>query len=259
MTAILLAVIGIICVIALEALRWRLAAVQREQKAFIAILSHQLRTHMTSIRWYANMFLSGDFGPLSIAALEAAQKIQTSAERTAQILTKFLEISQLERDDVVTSPTAVDIPAEVRKILSPLQALAQQKKITLDMPPDGSHLSVFIDPLLLHAIIDPVAQNAVVYTPEGGTVTVRVEAEDSYVVVRVADTGVGIAPKDRKRIFGKFFRGPGAALLSPDGNGLGLYLSRQILRKLGGTISFTSQEGRGTTFTLKFPRSSPKA
>ena len=105
----------------------------------------------------------------------------------------------------------------------------------------------------LHQVWLNIIGNAIKYTPKSGTVSVDVEAHDSVVRVRVADTGIGIAPEFHEKIFEKFFRVNDAAVEAEQGTGLGLAIAREIVRMHGGTIQVESTPGGGTTFTIELP------
>ena len=103
-------------------------------------------------------------------------------------------------------------------------------------------------------VVRNLLDNASNYTPEGGTITLTAESGADGVTVQVADTGVGIPPEEQDNIFNKFYRASNAVRVKSNGNGLGLFIAKSIVEHHGGTLTFTSREGEGTTFTFTIPR-----
>jgi len=232
----------------------KISAIDQERKSLLAVLSHQLRTHLTSISWYTDLLQEGEFGKLKISQLEAMDKINAGSDTAVRILDRILHVSQVERETIVLKPIAVDVNKEVGRVVREYKDQAIRKKDKIVYKKAKKRIVAQIDPLILHSILEVLLSNAVTYTPKGGTVTVTLKEEDKNIEIAVEDTGIGIPPYEQKHIFSKFYRGDQAKKESTKGNGLGLYLVKQLLDYIKGSIKFKSEEGEGTTFTVSIPR-----
>ena len=113
--------------------------------------------------------------------------------------------------------------------------------------------SCFTDPALLKETLSNLLSNAVKYSPDGGTISISVRKNTEKIAITVKDTGCGIPRKEQEKVFTKFFRAPNAMKIKTDGTGLGLYLVQSLVKLLGGSITFTSEENKGTVFTIVLP------
>jgi len=137
---------------------------------------------------------------------------------------------------------------------SELRSMAKDKKIGCRISIPDEECITSTDPILLHVVFQNLFSNAVKYTPEGGELSIGLEEGPSTIKISISDNGIGITSKDQKRMFEKLFRGDNATQIDTDGNGLGLYISKMIIDSLKGTITFSSEEGKGTTFTIELPK-----
>lgn len=232
----------------------RIEREERDQKAMIALLSHRLRTPLTSVKWHTELLLNQEFGKLQIAQLELLDKVNSGISDAITVLNKFLEVSRVERGELDVKAVAIDVEDAVERVIDTVIALTQKKEQIILFSRQEAHVILIMNPLIFHTIVEGVLSNAVTYTQNGGTITVTVKEEEKNVTISITDTGIGISEKDRKRIFTKFYRSERARMMSPNGNGLGLYLIRQILAERGGAIECVSQEGKGSTFSIRMPK-----
>ncbi len=224
-------------------------SIEKARSEFMSIASHQLRTPLTAIRWVLSSLKRENL-------LEKQAKLVKTAHETsvnmAMTIRRMLMISHLEEDGMNPEISQVDLLPVLEKIsrLHDAHRLRKGLKLIVECP---QNLSLRTDMQLLIEILENLLSNAYKYTPKGGTVNVRASQEGTLIRIDVADTGYGIPKEEQKRIPEKFFRASNIASPVEAGTGIGLYMVYNIVRLIGGKISFTSQENKGTTFTLLFP------
>lgn len=242
-----------------------LQEVARAKTEFIALASHQLRTPLTTINWYIEMLCAPDAGTLTDQQRAYCEEIARSSQRMVALVNALLNVSRIELGTLAMETEPTDIRAFARSVTADLQPTIAHKRLVIRASYDPAIPEIPADPKLLRIVVQNVVENAVRYTPAGGSVAIavavaragatvngQVVAVDS-VAMTVTDTGCGIPDSQRGKIFTKLFRADNARLLETDGNGLGLYLARAILDAVGGRIWFTSEEGKGSTFTVTLP------
>ncbi len=251
---VLLASLLLLVIILLrEEMRYRrLVEMERNKSAMLTMLSHQLRTPLTSGKWYLELLMKKEFGAVSVAQLEALHEVDAGVSNALNILNRFLERVRLERTDVTSHPVAVDLGKALQTACANFAHSASEKQVELRQKQNAGRIVAFTDPLLLYAVLDVVLNNAVAYTPEHGTINVSCREEGNRAAIEIADSGIGITADEGKDVFHRFFRGKEAQRVAPHGDGLGLHLAKMLLSRLGGSISFTS-EGKGTTFVVALP------
>ena len=236
-----------------EELRFRqLARRVKETKEELTMIVHQLRSPLSNLRKYNGFLQVEEFGTLSFAQQEAIGKAQTALGESLVLLDRLLARSHLDESDVGNEPASVAVRSVVQGAVDAVMSIADRKKQKLNIS-GGGKAAMFIDPILLHGILDEILSNALHYTPEGGTITVNIEERRTNIVISVTDTGIGISAEERPHIFEKFFRGERAKPMF-GGNGLGLSFAKLFTLKLNGSIDFTSTVGKGSTFIISIPK-----
>lgn len=238
-----------------EARRRILAQRDHERRAMLGILSHRLRTPLTEIQWSTEMLLGEPDQVLSEQQRKLVHQINDGTCDAVRLLNRFLEVSQAKRGGVIAKPANVDVTKILQRVVESLQMLLKEREHTLDMKiGKGGEYLAYIDPLLLQAILDALLANAMYYTPPYGKIRVSVQQKKHAIQIKVEDSGIGIPKAEGRKMFVEFFRGKKARLLYPGGCGLGLSLAKELLDQSGGKLSFTSEEGKGTTFVMTVPR-----
>lgn len=258
-------VVGVILIIVAFVLikQYRIAKLLRDsvekRSTMVGLLSHRLRTPLGAIRWFSEMLLDNDLGtPLAPDRKELVDKMSESIVDAISVLDTFLEGSRFERGEFSSKPQRVDVWQIITNVVQSMQSQIQVKGIHIDVDQSFAHSFIQCDPILVHTIFDATLSNAIQYTPWKGHVWVTAHDERDTMIIDVKDSGYGISPEDQRHIFERFFRTAEARKLEPNGNGLGLSLVRDILKSIGGKVSFTSVKGQGSTFTIKIPKGKGK-
>lgn len=228
----------------------------RAKDDFISLVSHQLRTPLTVIRTYGEMFANGFFGPLAPLQKEHVARMTSASVRLIQLVDDILNISRIELGTFTVLPLHTDIRELIAGRITELGPLAASRGVVVEVAPITISDAV-VDPTVFTQIFDNLLTNAIRYTePPHGRITISFHyqtADDTY-VLSVRDNGIGIPRHDQQRIFERFYRAHNAINIEKHGTGLGLYLVQLMTKALGGTILLKSKQGTGTTFTISFPR-----
>ncbi len=226
--------------------------ISRVKSDFISTAAHQLRTPLTGIRWALEALEKED--------LTESQKVLVMSARDkshdlVDTVGTLLDISSIESGKYKYVFETVDMGALIAEVSKDFAPLAGQNQVSLFYAKTDEKLpAVRVDTNRIKWILNNLIENAIRYTPAGGTVRVSADAGDKRLHVRVHDTGIGIASKDRANIFERFYRAPNAITKENQGNGLGLYIARTIAADHGGDLNFVANtDGPGTTFVLSLP------
>lgn len=234
--------------------------IDRAKSEFVSLASHQLRTPLSTMGWYAQMMLAGDAGKITKSQKEFLNEIEDSNKRMVELVDSLLNTSRIELGTFSIQPQEVNILETAKSMLKELDPQVNEKKIKLAVKLPKKIPKYMADPKLLRIIFQNLLTNAVKYTPEKGKVSLNLEIIDQkkkngYFLLTVEDSGFGIPKDEQHKIFTKMFRATNAQKKTIDGNGLGLYLVKSILDHAGGRVWFTSAENKGTTFFVELPLS----
>jgi len=220
---------------------------------FVAGMSYELRTPLTSIGGFAEMLAQGYAGKLPPAASDYVDAILESVERLAKLIDDVLDLTQGDRRGITLDRERIDMPGLCRAVAEAIEPKVLERKQKFSLAIDPSAGVVIGDARRIRESIEHVLRNAVAYTPAKGRIELASFGDDEAVTIVITDNGQGIAPEDQQRVFTRFHRiggvGKGDAAL-----GLGLPLTRQFVEAHGGTVSLESAVGTGTSVTLVIPR-----
>jgi two-component system sensor histidine kinase SenX3 len=217
---------------------------------FVAIVGHELRTPLAAIKGWSSTLLSRGERMREDQRLTALQAVLGQAQRLEQLVLNILESSRIEARVVGQETTIVDVSSAAVKVVDEVVSARPDRTVHLIAPDLGC--TVRGSTVWLERALANLVGNAVKYSPDSESVDVVVGVEDDDVVVRVSDRGPGIPDNDRERVFERFERLEGTATQA--GTGLGLYISRQLVRAMGGNVTVDSLPGAGSTFTIRLPQ-----
>lgn len=229
--------------------------VDRMKSEFISLASHQLRTPLSAIKTYTHMLFDGYMGELNEAQKKSLSTIINASDRMNELIGTLLNITRMESGTIAITPKQLHLDKLAAEVLEELNLMASEKSITLSMHiTRKTGLVLHTDSLILKEVLTNLIANAIKYTPENGTVSVKLHPRSRDILVVVKDSGWGIPIQSQDQIFSKFFRATNIVKRETSGTGLGLYLVKGLIDALGGKIWFTSQEDEGTTFYFTLPR-----
>ncbi|MGH7680067.1 MAG: sensor histidine kinase, partial [Gemmatimonadaceae bacterium] len=214
-------------------------------------VSHELKTPLTAIRGFAET-LAGELTP-DDQHFRFADTIRTNAERMQHLIDELLDLAKIESGGWIPSPAAVDVAAAAAEALASVRDEAVQRGCDLRVEVHAAATTVRADPVAVRQVLGNLVDNAVRYTPSGGTVTVFSVAEQGGVWLGVRDTGTGIAAEHLPRIFERFYRADPARSRAAGGTGLGLAIVKHLVEAHGGRVKAESRLGEGTTVAVFFP------
>lgn len=225
---------------------------QQSQRDFLANVSHDLKTPLTSIQGYSQAIMDGAVREPAVAA----EVIYSEADRLTRMVSELTDLARLQAGQVALHLDRIDLSSLVEALSQRLDVVAQKKKVQLNVNTPG-HLIIAADGDRLAQVITNLISNAINFTPEGGRIDVRLRGLDNGVEIAVRDSGIGIPAAELSRVFERFYqvdkaRGPRR------GTGLGLAIAKEIVTAHGGRIHAESPgEGHGTTFVVWLPTTPP--
>jgi signal transduction histidine kinase len=232
----------------------RLRELDKTKDEFISMASHQLRTPLTAVKGYLSMVLEGDAGKVTKAQKEYTQKAFDGAQKMVYLIADMLNVSRLQTGKFVIENKPTDLAELVRGEVAQLETTAAEHQIKLVYHKPGKVPLLNLDETKIRQVVMNFVDNAIYYTPAGGSVTVELESDDTEVRFKVTDTGLGVPVSVQHHLFSKFYRADNARKVRPDGTGLGLFMAKKVVTAQGGAIIFKSTEGKGSTFGFSFPR-----
>ncbi|NTU79206.1 MAG: hybrid sensor histidine kinase/response regulator [Chloroflexales bacterium] len=229
-------------------------AANRAKGAFVSMVSHELKNPLTGIAGYTDMLLLETVGPLNELQGECMRAVRNLAGLMKTLLADLTDISQIESGHLhlAPAPTSLGVAVEaacdsVRKLIAD-----KQHRLSVDLPANLPH--IVADEVRLVQILTNLLSNAIKYTSAPGTITLSARRADANLIqVAVRDSGIGIPAAEQGRIFEPFFRSSEARIGAEPGTGLGLNITRHLVKLQGGQIWFESASGEGTTFFFTLP------
>ncbi len=230
--------------------------IDRMKSDFISLVSHQLRTPLSTIRWYIELLLTADSGKLNRTQKSFVQQVNESNDRMVRLVDALLNVSRIELKKFSPSVRVVNILSILSKIEKTFAKDILEKKLAIEYRHHGaSRWTIEADAVLLQMILENLLNNAIKYSRSGGKISIdfAVHREDRTATISVRDEGIGIPLSQQKHVFEKLFRADNAKQSDTNGNGLGLYISHLAAETINGSLQFESQENKGTTVSLTLP------
>jgi PAS domain S-box-containing protein len=233
----------------------RTAEANRAKSDFLAVMSHELRTPLNAILGYTDLFLAGIPEPLPASMVPQVERVQGAGRHLRDLIEEILSFARLEGGKEEVSAEPVDLAELARETAALTEPLALERGLgfRLELPP--APVQVRTDARKVRQVLLNLLANSVKFT-DAGEVVLSLEDAGAHALLRVRDTGVGIAPADLDRVFEPFWQADQRLSREHGGSGLGLAVARQLARLLGGDVTVQSAPGAGSTFTLRLSKES---
>ncbi|MFZ5916773.1 MAG: GAF domain-containing protein [Chloroflexota bacterium] len=218
----------------------------RKKDEFVQNVSHELRHPLSFVKAYVELFLDGTLGPITDSQRESLEIVVQRTDAITNLVNDILTLQQLDREHMTMKPTKIE--HLVRSAVKTVEPTAAQMGLALRVVVEGSLPIVSVDPGRINQVMNNLLGNAVKFSPNGGTITVRVRQVADAVQVEVADEGIGIPASKLDKIFERFYQVDGSSRRRFPGTGLGLAIAKRIVEAHNGHIWVESQESQGSTF-----------
>ena len=239
----------------LEQQNHRIQEANRHKSEFLANMSHELRTPLNAIIGFSELLHDGRAGAINAKQKGYAGDVLTSARHLLQLINDVLDLAKVEAGKMEFLPEPIDPARLVSEVRDVLRTMTARKGITLRTEIDSKLKEVVLDPAKFKQVLFNYLSNALKFTPEGGTVTIRMRPEgERDLRLEVEDTGIGIKPADLPRLFAEFQQLDASASKKFPGTGLGLALTKRIVEAQGGSVGVSSVVNRGSLFFAQIPR-----
>jgi PAS domain S-box-containing protein len=229
----------------------RLRQIEGMRSALLAAVSHELQTPISIIKAYASTLARSDTRWSRQTIRGKLQAIEEEGDRLSELVSKLLYSSRLEAGDLSLNKLLINLPKEAHKLAKRFAALTKIHKVEVDFPPEFP--PVLADPGEIGEVLTNLIENAMRFSPRGGTITIKGATSGNEVSVTVADEGIGIPLRDQERIFERFYRLEHSSMQQAKGIGLGLHICKTIIEAHGGRIWVESELGEGSRFTFSLP------
>ena len=231
-----------------------LAEASRLKSEFISIISHQLRSPLSSLKWALEILISGRFGKIEGKPADYLQILADNAKRMGELISSLLIVSRIEQGRFPLHKAGFSLINLAEEAIAEFKPVAIASNIEIVLETAKSNLpQAFGDSSQLKLVVENFIDNAVRYTKGAGKVAVAIAFQNDKLLFSVKDGGVGIPKEDQKHIFQKFFRSGNVLKYQTQGSGLGLYIAKSIIEKSGGKIGFKSEQDKVSTFWFTIP------
>lgn len=228
---------------------------ERMRTDFISIVSHQLRTPLSAMKWFLEILLDGDVGNLKKEQKDVVNEIHESNNNMISFVNQMLNVSRIESRRLAINVEKIKLCDTISEILKEIMPFFEEKKQILSYKCIlGKQIEINADKNLLRNILNSILLNSSRYTPQGGNIELEVSRYDKdFVLFKIKDNGIGIPEGEKEKIFRKFARASNAIRYEANGTGLGLYIVQSIINMVCGKVWFESEENKGTTFYFTLP------
>ena len=227
--------------------------IDRMKTDFISLVSHQIRTPLAAMKWHLELLNDETLNNLTKDQKDSLQNVNNSNEKMIDLVNVLLDISRIESGRLIIKPEPSNIGDLLNSVLEEVSPGIQKQEIELSVDITNDLPDINLDPNLIgHAFMN-LLTNSIKYTEKGGQIHVSIYKKGAEIIAEVTDNGFGIPKKEQKEVFKKFHRGSNVLKIDTEGSGLGLYLTKALIRISGGKIGFESEVGKGTTFWFSLP------
>ena len=231
----------------------RLAEASRMKTEFVSVVSHQLHSPLSNLKWAIELLMSGRISLVSKKQLEYLRILKENSEKMKELVSDLLIVSRIEQGKLPLKKKTISLKDLVEKSIKEMEIFAKASNVKIELKAEKNLPLILTDSTQLKLIINNLLDNAIRYIREKGKIEIKLSKNKNNLYFEIKDNGVGIPKEDQKFIFQKFFRSENIMRYQTEGSGLGLFIVKSIVEKLGGKINFKSQEGRGSTFWFTLP------
>lgn len=225
----------------------QVALSSKSKSEFISIMSHQLRSPLSAIKWQLSLLLQGQSGKTDSVG-NYLETIMQQNDKMIRTVNDLLEVNRIEDKDLILRPQKFSLKDLTTKIIGEYNRYASAYNAKIIFLICDGPVEVYADEERIGRVIEHLLDNAIRYSVNGGNVNVSIESRQNKILWKISDEGQGIPLSEQGRIFGKYFRSPSAARYQTGGSGVGLFIAKSIIQQSGGEIGFFSVESKGSTF-----------
>ena len=231
----------------------KLAEVSRMKSEFISVVSHQLRSPLTNLKWAIDLIMSGELGKIEEQQVEYFKILKENNERMMELVEDLLYVSRIETATLSQRKLEISLVDLIEKMILRFEPFAKASNIKINFNFEKNLPLAFVDPDQMKQVVENLIDNAIRYIKRGGKIDISLSKRNSFFYFEIKDNGIGIPQEDQKYIFQKFFRSKNVLKYQTQGSGLGLFIVKSVIERSGGKVGFKSQEGQGTTFWFTLP------
>ncbi|MCX6761762.1 MAG: HAMP domain-containing sensor histidine kinase [Candidatus Moranbacteria bacterium] len=232
----------------------QMVRLNRMKSEFVSVVSHQLRTPLSAIRWETELLLS-KFRKEVVGSKQrqSIENINTLSEKMTRLVNDLLDVARIDQGRLIIKKMPVNIVTIIEEAVSGFAAITKSRSIEVLFNDKKNIPLVFGDPEKLRMVVENLLNNSIKYTTNHGKIEIKLLKKGDFVIFSIKDTGVGIPVEQHERVFDKFFRSDNVVKYQTEGTGLGLYIAKNIIEQLNGKIWFDSVEGLGSIFSFSIP------